>query len=250
MNQEVSIPIAFFFGLLSFVSPCVLPLMPSYISFVTGISFEELAGGSDNKNLKKIIIVNSLMFITGFSAVFVSMGASASFAGELLFTYQDAVRKAGGIVIVLLGIHSLGIINFRFLQQDKRLHFFRKKPAGLIGSFLVGVGFAAGWTPCIGPILAALLMMAASLDTLYKGIFLLTIYSLGLAIPFFLTSLGINTFLKHFNKFKRHMRVVSLVTGSLLIVTGILIYFNYFATFTGYMNSLFPWLNDIQFLKL
>ncbi|HCY20212.1 MAG: cytochrome C biogenesis protein [Deltaproteobacteria bacterium GWC2_42_51] len=239
MTQEVSIPIAFLFGLLSFISPCVLPLVPSYISFVTGISFEELTDDSDNKKLKKVILVNSLMFILGFSAVFVSLGASASFAGELLRTYQDIIRKVGGIVIVLLGIHIIGIINLRILQRDKRLHFFREKPAGILGSFLIGVGFAAGWTPCIGPILATILMIAASYDTLIKGVLLLIFYSLGLAIPFFLTSIGINTFLKHFNKLKKHMRVVSIATGSFLIFTGILIYFNYFAIFTAYLNSLF-----------
>src|SRR3972149_5128316 len=239
MTQEISIPIAFFFGLLSFISPCVLPLVPSYVSFVTGISFEELTDDSDNKKLKKVILVNSLMFILGFSAVFVSLGASASFAGELLRTYQDIIRKVGGIVIVLLGIHIIGIINLRILQRDKRLHFFREKPAGILGSFLIGVGFAAGWTPCIGPILATILMIAASYDTLLQGVLLLVVYSLGLAVPFFLTSLGINTFLKHFNRLKRHMRVVSIVTGSFLIVTGLLIYFNYFAIFTGYVNSLF-----------
>jgi len=239
MTQEISIPIAFFFGLLSFISPCVLPLVPSYISFVTGISFEELTDDSDNKKLKKVILVNSLMFILGFSAVFVSLGASASFAGELLRTYQDIIRKVGGIVIVLLGIHIIGIINLRILQRDKRLHFFREKPAGILGSFLIGVGFAAGWTPCIGPILATILMIAASYDTLIKGVLLLIFYSLGLAIPFFLTSIGINTFLKHFNKLKKHMRVVSIATGSFLIFTGILIYFNYFAIFTAYLNSLF-----------
>ena len=239
MTQEVSIPIAFLFGLLSFISPCVLPLVPSYISFVTGISFEELTDDSDNKKLKKVILVNSLMFILGFSAVFVSLGASASFAGELLRTYQDIIRKVGGIVIVLLGIHIIGIINLRILQRDKGLHFFREKPAGILGSFLIGVGFAAGWTPCIGPILATILMIAASYDTLIKGVLLLIFYSLGLAIPFFLTSIGINTFLKHFNKLKKHMRVVSIATGSFLIFTGILIYFNYFAIFTAYLNSLF-----------
>ncbi|MBI5327568.1 MAG: sulfite exporter TauE/SafE family protein [Deltaproteobacteria bacterium] len=239
MTQEVSIPIAFLFGLLSFVSPCVLPLVPSYISFVTGISFEELSSENGSKELKKIILINSLMFILGFSMVFVSLGASASFAGELLRTYQDVIRKVGGIVIVLLGIHIVGVINFAILQRDKRLHFFREKPAGIFGSFLIGVGFAAGWTPCIGPILATILMMAASSNTLFQGVLLLSIYSLGLAIPFFLTSIGINTFLKHFNKLKKHMRVVSIVTGSFLILTGILIYFNYFAIFTGYMNSFF-----------
>ena len=239
MTHEVSIPVAFLFGFLSFVSPCVLPLVPSYISFITGISFEELTSKDGSRELRKVILINSLMFILGFSTVFVSLGASASFAGELLRTYQDIIRKIGGIVIILLGIHIVGIINFRILQQDKRLHFFREKPAGILGSFLIGVGFAAGWTPCIGPILAAILMMAASYDTLFQGVFLLIVYSLGLAIPFFLTSIGITTFLKHFNRLKKHMRVVSIATGSLLIITGALIYFDYFAIFTGYLNSLF-----------
>ncbi|MBI3399082.1 MAG: sulfite exporter TauE/SafE family protein [Deltaproteobacteria bacterium] len=239
MTQDVSIPIAFLFGLLSFVSPCVLPLVPSYISFVTGISFEELTNGEGNRELKKVILINSLMFILGFSTVFVSLGASASFAGELLRTYQDVIRKVGGIAIILLGIHIIGIINLRMLQRDKRLHFFKEKPAGILSSFLIGVGFAAGWTPCIGPILATILMIAASYDTLWQGVLLLVFYSLGLAIPFFLTSIGINTFLKHFNRLKKHMRAVSIVTGSFLIFTGILIYFNYFAIFTGYLNSLF-----------
>lgn len=240
MTQNVSIPIAFLFGLLSFISPCVLPLVPSYISFITGISFEEMTHDNGSKEIKRVILVNSLMFILGFSAVFVSLGASASAAGELLRTYQDVIRKVGGIAIVLLGIHIIGIINFNVLQRDKRLHFFKERPAaGLLSSFLIGVGFAAGWTPCIGPILAAILMMAASSDTLMQGVFLLTVYSLGLAIPFFLTSIGITTFLRHFNKLKRHMRLVSIITGGFLITTGVLIYFNYFAILTGYLNGLF-----------
>ncbi len=239
MTQEVSIPVAFSFGLLSFVSPCVLPLVPSYISFITGISFEELTEDDGSKELKKVILINSIMFILGFSAVFVSLGASASFAGELLRTHQDIIRKVGGIVIVLLGIHIVGIINFRILQQDKRLHFFREKPAGILGSFLIGVGFAAGWTPCIGPILATILMMAASSETLLQGVVLLVFYSLGLAVPFFLTSLGINTFLKYFQRLKKHMRVVSIVTGGFLIITGLLIYFDYLAILSGYLSSPF-----------
>ena len=242
MTQDVSIPIAFLFGLLSFVSPCVLPLVPSYISFLTGISFEELTDNEGDSKIRKVILINSLMFILGFSAVFVSLGASATFAGEILRTYQDVIRKVGGIVIVLLGVHILGIINFSILQRDKRLHFFRKKPAGILGSFLIGIGFAAGWTPCIGPQLATILMMAASSDTVRQGIVLLIVYSLGLAIPFFLTSLGITTFLKHFNRLKKHMRVISIVTGSLLVITGVLIYFNSFAMLTGYIDSLLSYL--------
>ncbi|MFQ5585574.1 MAG: cytochrome c biogenesis CcdA family protein, partial [Thermodesulfobacteriota bacterium] len=232
MTENVSITFAFLGGLLSFVSPCVLPLVPAYISFVTGISFEELTNSSDERGIKKTIFVNSLAFIVGFSVVFVGLGASASFMGQFIMTYQEIIRKVGGIVIILLGIHIIGIINFNILQREKRLHFFREKPAGLFGSFFVGIGFAAGWTPCIGPILATILIVAASSDTIGFGVILLVSYSMGLAVPFILTSLGINTFLKHFSRLKRHMRVVSIITGSFLIVMGLLIYSNYFAIFT------------------
>jgi len=245
MTENVSITFAFLGGLLSFASPCVLPLVPAYISFVTGISFEELTDNNDNKAVKRTIFLNSLVFIAGFSVVFVGLGASASFLGQFILTYQDIIRKVGGIVIILLGIHIIGIINFNILQREKRLHFFREKPAGIFGSFFVGIGFAAGWTPCIGPILATILIVAASSDTIGFGIILLVSYSLGLAVPFMLTSLGINTFLKHFSRLKRHMRVVSIVTGSFLIVMGLLIYSNYFAIFTGYLNSILPSINSL-----
>jgi cytochrome c-type biogenesis protein len=235
------VAVAFLFGGLSFLSPCVLPLVPSYISFVTGISFEELTEEKGTNELKKIIIFNSLMFVLGFSSFFVViLGASAQLFGSLFFEYHDIIRKVGGAAIVLLGIHIIGIININLLQRDKRLHFFKDKPAGLFGSFLVGVGFAAGWTPCIGPILGGIYIVASSSDTPWTGPILFISYSLGLAIPFILTSLGINTFLKHFQRFKRHMRVVSAITGLLLIVTGVLIFFNSFAIITGYLVPILP----------
>jgi cytochrome c-type biogenesis protein len=241
MTTEVSIPLAFLGGILSFVSPCVLPLVPSYISFVTGISFEELTGDNENAKLKKVILLNSVMFILGFSTVFVViLGSSAQLLGNLFMQYQDVVRKIGGLVIVLLGIHIIGIINFNILQRDKRLHFFKEKPSGLLGSFLVGIGFAAGWTPCIGPILSAIFAVAATSESPWSGMVLFVAYSAGLAIPFLLTSLGINTFLKHFGRLKRHMRVVSIVTGIFLIVTGLLIFTNSLGIIAGYLNSLIP----------
>ncbi len=240
MNNGVSIPLAFFGGILSFVSPCVLPLVPSYISFVTGISFEELTGDNAGQ-LKKVILLNSLMFILGFSTVFVViLGSSAQLFGSLFMEYQDIIRKIGGLVIVILGIHIIGIVNFKILQKDKRLHFFREKPTGLLGSFLVGVGFAAGWTPCIGPILSAIFAVAATSGKAGSGMILFIAYSTGLAIPFILTSIGINTFLKHFNKFKKHMRVVSVVTGFFLIITGLLIFSNSLGIISGFLNRLIP----------
>ncbi len=241
MTTEVSVPLAFLGGVLSFVSPCVLPLVPSYISFVTGISFEELTSDNDNKEIKKVILLNSLMFILGFSTVFVViLGSSAQLFGTLFMEYQDVIRKIGGLVIILLGIHIIGIINFSILQRDKRLHFFREKPAGLLGSFLVGIGFAAGWTPCIGPILSAIFAVAATSENPWSGIILFIAYSTGLAIPFMLTSLGINTFLKHFNKLKRHMRMVSVVTGVFLVITGVLIFSNSLGIIAAYINNLIP----------
>jgi len=240
MTTDVTIPLAFMGGILSFASPCVLPLVPSYISFVTGISFEELT--SDNSaELKKVILLNSVMFILGFSSVFVIiLGSSAQLFGSIFMEYQDVVRKIGGLVIILLGIHIIGIINFRILQRDKRLHFFKDKPAGFLGAFLVGIGFAAGWTPCIGPILSAIFAVAATSENPWSGTTLFVAYSAGLAIPFLLTSLGINTFLHHFNRLKKHMRVVSIVTGLFLIVTGVLIFSNSLGIIAGYLSGLLP----------
>jgi cytochrome c-type biogenesis protein len=241
MTDGVSIPLAFLGGLLSFVSPCVLPLVPSYISFVTGISFEELSSEEGSKKIKGVILFNSIMFILGFSTVFVViLGSSAQLFGSLFFEYQDIIRKVGGAVIVLLGIHIIGIINVNILQREKRLHFFRDKPAGLFGSFFIGVGFAAGWTPCIGPILSMIFAVAATSDSPFAGTTLFISYSLGLAIPFLLTSIGINTFIKHFQRLKHHMRMVSVVTGLLLIVTGVLIFFNSFAIISGYFDTILP----------
>ncbi|MEE9613703.1 MAG: cytochrome c biogenesis protein CcdA [Thermodesulfobacteriota bacterium] len=241
MTEGVSIPFAFLGGLLSFISPCVLPLVPSYISFVTGISFEELTGESEDRKLKRVILFNSMMFVLGFSTVFVVvLGASAQLFGHLFMEYQDVVRKVGGVVIALLGVHIIGVINIGVLQRDKRLHFFREKPMGLLGSFLVGMGFAAGWTPCIGPILSAIFAVAATSESPWAGMVLFTAYSAGLAIPFMLTSIGINTFLKHFQRLKKHMRVVSVVTGTFLIATGVLIFFNSFAMITGYLSMFLP----------
>jgi cytochrome c-type biogenesis protein len=239
--ENVSIPLAFMGGILSFVSPCVLPLVPSYISFVTGISFEELNDDAAPKELKKVIIFNSLMFILGFSTVFVVvLGASAQIFGNVFMQYEHVVRKVGGIVIILLGIHIIGIINIKILQREKKLHFFGDKPAGFLGSFLVGMGFAAGWTPCIGPILSAIFTVAATSESKWAGVILFMAYSLGLAIPFMLTSLGISTFLKHFNKVKRHMKLISVITGLFLIVTGVLIFFNSFAIIAGYFTTILP----------
>ncbi len=241
-GQDVTFYLAFLGGVLSFISPCVLPLIPSYVSFITGISFEELTDGNPRLKLRRVILTNSIMFILGFSVVFIAMGATISLLGQYFAMYQSTIRKVGAIVIILLGLHVIGVVNIKALQRDRRLHFFNDKPVGLLGSFLVGTGFAAGWTPCIGPILASVLIVAGSSESLGRGILLLTTYSLGLAVPFLLTSLGVNRFVTRFNRLKRYMPVVSVVSGLFLIAMGILIYTNYFAIFTGYLNAWLPFL--------
>ena len=241
MTQEVSIPLAFMGGVLSFISPCVLPLVPSYISFVTGISFEELPAEGGARDLRKIILFNSFIFVLGFSTVFVViLGASAQLFGRIFIEYQDMIRKIGGLIIVILGIHIIGIVNIGMLQRERRFHFFRERPAGFLGSFLVGMGFAAGWTPCIGPILSMIFAMAMTSESSWAGVLLFVSYSMGLAIPFMLTSLGISTFLRYFQKLKQHMKVISIVTGVLLIVTGVLIFFNSFSIVSGYFDAILP----------
>ena len=239
MTNDVSIPMAFFGGILSFISPCVLPLVPSYVSFITGISFEELTA-EDSGVSKKTVIKNSLMFIAGFSLVFVViLGSSARLFGSLFMQYQDIIRMVGGAAIIILGIHITGLFSIRILQMEKRMHI-KDKPTGLIGAFLVGVGFAAGWTPCIGPILSAIFAVAVTSDSQWAGVILFIAYSAGLAIPFFLAAVGINTFLHHFNKIKRHMKTISIVTGIFLIVTGLLIFTNKLSYIASYLNNIFP----------
>jgi len=235
--QEISALIAFSAGLLSFVSPCVLPLVPSYLTYITGVSFKELSELKGKGKLRWSTTVHSLLFILGFSSVFILMGASASYLGQLLARYQDWIMKGGGILIILLGIHFTGIINLPFLQMEKRIEL-RKKPLGYLGSFLVGIIFAAGWTPCIGPILSTILIYASTSKNFTTGIFLLVVYSMGLGIPFFLSSLAFNSFLLTFEKMKRFMRVITIASGVFLIIIGILILTDTFREINNYLNAL------------
>ncbi len=232
--QEISGIIAFSAGLLSFVSPCVLPLVPSYITYITGVSFKELTGVEARGKLKWATIFHSLLFIMGFSMVFILMGASATYLGQLLAQYQYWIMKAGGVLIILLGIHFTGIINIPFLQMEKRFEM-RKKPLGYAGSFFVGVVFAAGWTPCIGPILSTILIYASTSKSLTTGILLLTYYSIGLGIPFFLSSLAFNSFLSAFGKMKRYLRVITILSGLFLIGIGILFLTDTFKEINSYL---------------
>ena len=234
--QEVSVLIAFAAGFLSFISPCVLPLVPSYITYITGVSFHDLTDQETRKKVKWTTLIHSCLFILGFSTVFILMGASASYLGQVLSKYQTWVMKIGGILIILLGIHFILQI-FPFLQIEKRFEM-KRKPLGYLGSFLVGIVFAAGWTPCIGPILSTILIYASTSQQMTTGITLLASYSLGLGIPFLLASLAFNLFLSTFEKVRRYMKVIIFVSGFFLIGVGILLLTGTFRVLTDYFNFL------------
>jgi len=232
---QISLIAAFSAGLLSFVSPCVLPLVPSYISYITGLSVEQLTDASEREKFKKAIVLNSLLFIAGFSVVFIAFGASASFLGQILITYQDYIRRIGGALIVIFGLYLLGILNLNFLKMEHRYQF-RSRPAGYLGSFLIGVAFAAGWTPCVGPVLGSILLYASTTDSLLNGVVLLTCYSLGLGLPLFLTALGVDRFLAYFKELRVYLWGVSTVSGVLLILVGVMIYANSLTIVTSFLE--------------
>ncbi|MFI5252063.1 MAG: cytochrome c biogenesis CcdA family protein [Bacteroidota bacterium] len=242
--ENVNIVTAFIFGVISFISPCVLPIVPGYISFISGVSFEEMNDGVSWKNARKRVLANSLFFVLGFSVVFIMMGASASAIGQFLREQLRIISKVAGVLIFIFGLHMAGIFKIGFLNYEKRFHS-SAKPIGFLGSFLVGLAFAFGWTPCIGPILAGILTIAAQQSTVGKGIILLAFYSAGLGIPFFLTGMSITAFYKVFNKFKMHLHKVEIVGGVLLMGVGILIFTNYLTIISGYLSKWFPFLNSL-----
>lgn len=238
ISQEVTYIGAFIAGLLSFLSPCVLPLIPSYITYITGISFADLQAEHPSHIIRQKTILHSLGFICGFTAVFVLLGASATYIGSFLHENATIIRKVGGVLLVLLGIHVTGILHLKFLLGEKRVSI-KHKPAGYAGSFLVGIAFAAGWTPCIGPILAAILAVAATEESVYQGILLLLLYSLGLGVPFFFSALAMNRFLAVFNRFKKYIHIFEVITGVFLIMIGVLIYSNWLSRLSGYVTMFF-----------
>jgi len=235
ISQEVTYIGAFIAGLLSFLSPCVLPLIPSYIMYITGISYADMLAEHPSHIIRQKSILHSFFFICGFTAVFVLLGASATYIGSFLHEHAIIIRKVGGVLLVLFGIHVTGLFPLKFLLNEKRVSI-KHKPAGYAGSFLVGIAFAAGWTPCIGPILAAILAVAATEEKVYQGILLLFTYSLGLGVPFFLSALAMNRFLVVFNRFKKYIRICEVITGIFLIVIGVLIYTNWLSRLSGFVN--------------
>ena len=286
--DNVSLGFAFLAGVLSFASPCVLPLFPSYISYITGLSYEEIKDGGEERSVRRRILLNSIFFIFGFSVVFVALGASVSYLGNLLFSYQDGIRIGGGIMITMFGLYigdralefrlqsllnslpsaasgavaltmllggALGIsralptlggvlmalglyaaaaVFFPALSQEKRVSL-NSKPAGWAGSFVVGVTFAAGWTPCVGPILGSILLFAGTKETAGQGVLLLASYSAGLGVPFLISGLGVGYFFKFYQSFRRYFRAVELGSSVMLLAVGLLLISNYLSILSAYL---------------
>jgi cytochrome c-type biogenesis protein len=234
--HSLPLPIAAFVaGLLSFLSPCVLPLVPGYVSLISGATVEDLQ--SSDRRLLRTVMLHSVTFVLGFSVVFIALGAVATSVGQFANQYHALLTKIAGGVVIIFGLHLTGLLKIKALYADKRLHKV-KGSSSAAGSFLVGFAFAFGWTPCIGPILAAILVLAETQDTVLKGILLLAIYSLGLAVPFLLTSLGVDRFLAFYGRFRRHLHTVEVISGVLLIAVGVLIFLNNLRLLSGYLSFL------------
>jgi cytochrome c-type biogenesis protein len=213
---------AFSAGLISFLSPCVLPLVPGYISMISGFSLDQLKTKENDASLFRIVLLNSIMFIVGFSITFILLGASASWIGQILAARMSLLRQLSGLVLIVFGIHLTSLFKINFLYRDKRFHNV-EKPRGFLGALVLGLAFAFGWTPCIGPILAGILTIASTKENVTEGMFLLGVYSAGLGIPFLLTSVALNRFLSFYGRFKKHFHAVEVVSGALVIAIGVLI---------------------------
>ena len=225
--------VAFVGGLLSFLSPCVLPLVPSYLGFVTGFTLDEMT------DRRRMAMVHATLFVLGFSLVFILLGASATALGRVLNHYQEWVTRIGGVLIIFFGLYLLGVIKLGFLAQEQRAHLDRK-PVGYLGSVLVGIAFGAGWTPCIGPILGGILTLAASQGDFQQGMVLLGWYSLGLAVPFLAAAWAVETFLNVFQRYRKHMIWVQRISGGLLLLVGLLMISGQFTRLATWLQALTP----------
>jgi cytochrome c-type biogenesis protein len=241
--QEVTLLAAFVAGVLSFISPCVLPLIPGYLSFVSGVTLDEMRGTGTapaaSANVRRHAVFMSIAFVLGFSLVFVSLGASATAIGALLMDHLSLLGKIAGVVIILFGLHMMGVLKIGLLYSEKRMQT-SAKPAGFFGAMLVGIAFAFGWTPCIGPILSAILVVASTQETVGQGVQLLAVYSAGLGVPFIATSLAINKFLAASARIRRHYHTIEVVSGAFMIVVGVLIFTNKFTIIAQFLTPYLP----------
>ena len=235
MNESVGLVVALTAGVLSFLSPCVLPLVPSYLSFVTGMSLEDLQEGVD----RRATFIHSLLFVAGFSMIFITLGASASFLGSFLRYYEVWIARVGGAVIIILGLHLTGVFKIAPLMRERRVHV-NDRPAGYLGTMGVGAAFGAGWTPCIGPVLGAILTLAGTQESVWAGVGLLSVYSLGLAVPFLISALALDWFLGAFSRFRRFLPTVEKASGVILIILGLLLMTGSFTILSTYLQRWTP----------
>lgn len=231
--STVTLFVSFTAGLLSFLSPCVLPLVPSYIGFITGLGLEDIS------RARKTTLIHAVLFVIGFSAIFVLLGAGATLIGQVLKEYKPLIARVGGFMLITLGLWMLGVLQFGALQQERRIHL-NDKPLGYLGTILVGVAFGAGWTPCLGPIISGVLMIAGSEATVGRGVALLAAYSMGLAIPFLLSALLLERFFAFFQGFRSKLGLINRIAGVLLIIVGIMLLTGWFQTLAGYLERMTP----------
>ncbi len=236
--QNLNITLAFFAGFLSFLSPCILPLIPGYVSFLTGETLEYLETSVDNRRIMKRTVLSSCFFVLGFSLVFVFLGAAANFLGSFLAQHRVVLDRLAGTIIIVLGLHLTGVLRIRWLYKQKKIDF-KQKSVSNGGAFALGFAFAFGWTPCVGPILAGILALAATEETLGRGVLLLVAYSGGIAIPFLMTALLISSFMTFFRKFRRYLQWAQVLAGLILIAVGILIFTDNFARLIRFVPDFF-----------
>jgi cytochrome c-type biogenesis protein len=250
MEENVTLLAAFAAGLLSFISPCVLPLIPGYLSYISGLSLDEMRGTAvatggaavavaAPPHVRRRVLVASLAFILGFSIVLIAAGATASVVGRFVVDRLPILSRIAGVVIIVFGLHTMGVFRIEWLYQEKRMQTSRK-PAGPLGAMLVGIAFAFGWTPCIGPILSGILFLAGSSDTVGQGVRLLGAYSAGLGVPFFLTALAVNRFFSALARIRHHYHKIEVISGALLVIIGVLIFTNKFTVLAQWLTPYLP----------
>jgi cytochrome c-type biogenesis protein len=236
-GASIGFTLAFSAGLLSFLSPCVLPLIPSYVTFITGLGLDDVG------KARRTAVVHGLLFVLGFTLIFLALGATATVLGRLLFMYREWITRVGGVLLVVFGLYMAGVLRLGALDRERRLHL-QDKPLGYLGTVLVGVTFGAGWTPCLGPVLGGILAYTSSVADLQRGLLLLLAYSLGLGIPFIASAFAVDRFLGWFARFRVHMGLVNRVAGALLVLVGVLMLTGAFTTMAGWLVDLTP-----EFLK-